>query len=107
MRAGTLRERIDLELSVPSTDAQWGPVEEWQQYASSVPASVLAAGAGEKVQDKGVGSSTRFNIRIRFRGDVKAAHRVIWRGRTLDILGLTDPDGRRRELVIEAIEHGQ
>lgn len=46
-------------------------------------------------------------IRMRWREDLAldcTKHRILWEGRTLDLLGSTNPDGVRREILIGATE---
>lgn len=103
MRAGTLRERVVIQASVPATDSEWGRVEQWQDVAETW-ANVKPAGGGESVKDQGVQSSLGYKVRIRFRSGVTSANRLVWRGRVLDIVSAVDPDARRRELLITAKE---
>lgn len=104
MRAGMLRERVTIQVPTPSTDPEWGQVEQYGVVAT-VAASVIPTGGSESARDKGVQSSTGYTIRIRYLDNVDSKCVLIWRGRTLDIVSAIDPDNRRRELVIEAKEH--
>src|SRR5688500_2012536 len=104
MRAGTLRERVTIQASVPASDGKWGKVEQWQDVADTW-ANVKPLNGGESVKDQGVQSSLGFEVRIRFRSGVTSANRLVWRGRVLDIVSAVDPDARRRELLITAREH--
>jgi SPP1 family predicted phage head-tail adaptor len=106
MRAGTLRERIVIQAPMTVHDPSWGPSEgeAWEQVAN-VAASVTASGAGESVRDDKVQSTVSYTIKLRHLDGIDSKHRIVWRGRTLDIVSVTDPTQRRRELVIEAKEH--
>lgn len=43
-------------------------------------------------------------VRMRFRSDVRADWRLTVDGRSFQIVGHGDPDGRRRELVVVCVE---
>jgi len=106
VRAGTLRERIVIQAPMTVHDPQWGPSEgEAFENVATVWASVAASGAGESVRDDKVQSTIGYTIRLRYLDGIDSKHRIQWRGRTLDIVSVTDPMQRRRELVIEAKEH--
>lgn len=106
MRAGTLRERIVIHAPVTVHDPEWGPTdgEAWEQVAN-VAASVTPSNAGESVRDQKVQSTIGYTIKLRYLDGIDSRHRITWRGRRLDIVSVTDPTQRRRELVIEAKEH--
>jgi SPP1 family predicted phage head-tail adaptor len=105
MRAGMLRDRVMLERPAAPAEGNWGLTPQ-HEPAGSVWASVLATAADEKDEPQGTRSLTRFIVRIRYRPDVDSKWRLGWRGKTLDIISVTDPDGRRRELEMEAVGHG-
>lgn len=106
MRAGTLRERITIQAMVPTTDVEWGPGESAQDVVT-VSASVIAQGGGEAVKDSGVQATTHYAIEIRYRDGIDSTNRIIWKGKTLEVVSAIDPEGRKRRLVIDAIEHTQ
>lgn len=106
MRAGTLRERVTIQVPEKVTDPQWGETEGFAVTAT-VAASVTASGGGETRKDSGVQASTSYTIKCRYLDNVDSRCRLLWRGKTLDIVSATDPDARRRELVIVAKDHPQ
>ena len=112
MRAGTLRERVTIQAPGMTADATWGPTEGYSDV-DTVAASVIAAdggevlrsGAGALIKDEGITAFTTYDVLLRYRPDVSSQNRLIWRGKTLDIVSAIDPDGRRRSLKIVAKEH--
>jgi SPP1 family predicted phage head-tail adaptor len=61
--------------------------------------------ATERAANAGVQSAISHRVIIRWRDDVTSKNRLVYRGRTLEIVGVTDPDGRRRELWLECREY--
>lgn len=105
MIAGKLRERITIQRSSPTVDTGWGTSTSWSDVAA-VSASVIPADASEPFTDKGVVTRAAFTVSIRYRSDVTSKDRLVWRGRTLDIVGIDNVGSRNRELVIRAVQHG-
>lgn len=103
MRAGTLREQVAILVATPTSDGEWGPGESFQAV-TTVSASVIARSGTEPEKDSGVAAVTSYDIIIRYRADVSSTNRLTWRGKTLEIVSAIDPDGRRRELNIDAKE---
>lgn len=105
MRAGTLRDQVTLEAPAAPSESAWGVTPQHQAVAT-VWASVVATDADESDGSVATRTLTRYAVRIRYRSDVTSKWRIGYRGRTLDITSVVDPDGRRRELLIEAVRHG-
>lgn len=106
IRSGELRDKVGLLAQTNVNDPQWGPTPQWVEVAT-IWAGVTPLAASEKFQQDGVQSVVSHRVVIRWRTDLTSKHRLRYRGRTLDIVGVHDPDGRRRELVVEAKEHPQ
>src|SRR5688572_7063004 len=104
MRAGLLRDRIDLLKPIATVGDEWGKGTNWVSEAT-VWAEVKPVAGAEKATPTAVQTSVSYDIRIRFVPDVTSQWRVVWRGRTLDIVSVIDPTGRGRELEIKAVEH--
>jgi SPP1 family predicted phage head-tail adaptor len=104
MRAGLLRERIDLLRPVTTVGDEWGHGTNWPSEAS-VWAQVTPSAGAEKASDTAVQASVSYDIRIRFVPDVASDWRIVWRGRSLDIVSVVDATGRGRELEIKAVEN--
>src|SRR4051812_42730757 len=106
MRAGTLRDQINVQAFTPGPgNEQWGPDGgQWSDLAT-VWASVTPVTAREQLQAGGIKSETSYAIRVRYRPDVSGQNRLVYRGNVLDIVGVIDVGGRRRELEITATQH--
>ena len=104
MRAGLLRERIDLLRPVTTIGDEWGQATNWQTEYTGWAEVTPVAGA-EKASTTAVQASVGYDIRIRFAPDVASDWRIVWRGRLLDIVSVFDPTRRGRELEIKAVEH--
>lgn len=104
MRAGQLRDRLTIQRPVKTPGQSWGPQTSYTTLAT-VWAGVTPKASTEKADPKGVETLNRFEIRTRFIAGITTEHRIEWKGRTLDIVGVTDADNRGRELIIEAAEH--
>jgi SPP1 family predicted phage head-tail adaptor len=105
MRAGTLHERVTIQRQSTATTPAWGQSTGWNDIAT-VWASVTAGEAGESYGQKGTASAAGCTIGMRYRADLSSADRLVWRGKVLDIVGVTDVDSRRRELEVKAVAHG-
>jgi len=105
LRAGKLRDLITLLVFVPSTDPRWGNVPGWvsfaQAWANVIPLPGTSAGA-ESFDSQGVQSETAYTVTMRWRPDLDSTCRIQYRNQTLEIVSAVDPDGRQRELVIQA-----
>jgi SPP1 family predicted phage head-tail adaptor len=103
IRSGELRQRVTLQVSVPATDPRWGAVEDWQDV-DEVWAKVVPRAATEATEAKGQQTQTTYDVTMRYRPDVTSKLRLVWQGRTLEIVSVIDVEARKRELSIEAVE---
>jgi SPP1 family predicted phage head-tail adaptor len=103
IRAGELRQRVTIQTAAAGTDARWGTVEDWQDV-DTVWAKVVPRAATEVTDAKGQQSTVTHDVTMRYRPDVTSKARLVWQGRTLEIVGVVDVDARKRELSIEATE---
>lgn len=104
MRAGDMRDRVTLRRWTPTNDPGWGQQPGWSDVEEFW-ASVTPVAATERFTQAGVQSVMSHRIVCRYRTDLTSKDRLVYRGRVLDIVGLHDPDGRKRELLIEAKEN--
>ena len=104
MRAGTLRNRVTFHRPKKVSNGDWGSKIGWEEFAT-VWAEAIASSGAERVEQRGVEASNTYTIRLRYMDGVTPEHRVSVDGRTLDIVSAIDPTGRKRELVISAVEH--
>ncbi len=107
MRAGTMYDRITFQKEFKTTDPRFGEATEWIPVAT-VSASVRPAmQATELLNAQGVQSQVTHTVKLRYLDGITSKHQVIYRGRTLDIVSVVDPDGRRAELLLQCNEHPQ
>lgn len=99
--AGQLRERVAIERPVRTADGAGGADVTWETLAT-VWAEVVALGGNEQPLAEHNEARGACRVTIRFRADVTAQMRLVWRGAALNIRGLRDPDGKRQWLTINA-----
>ena len=104
MQAGKLRERVTIQRPATTADPAWGPSAGWADVCE-VWAEVLYGEGTERPSARSVQATGAFTVRIRYRPGINSTMRVVWGGRNLDIVGVGDPTGRRRELRIDCREH--
>lgn len=108
-RIGGMRERVNFQRPTESRDQYGQPVVEWADVLESVPAEVKTLrGRGERGTEGPdadmIEAQGKLLVRIRFSDAVKPTHRVVWRGRHLEIMAIDDMDGLRRFLSISCSE---
>ena len=103
MRAGTLRDRVTIQRELVTPDPRWGGTPGWTDVAT-VWAEVTPRKATERMKDGGIQSDISHVIRMRYRPDLESKDRVTWRGQTLEVEGVIDVGGRRRELEVTCRE---
>ena len=105
MQTGKLRNRITIQYPNPTQDATNDPVVAWLDLAQ-VWADIRPVGGQERLQRQAdqVVAQVDHRIKIRWRGDVTPKMRVKFGSRYFDIGTVDDPDGRKRELVLQCRE---
>lgn len=102
-RISDLRERVTIERPVESLDSMGGRARIWEHVAT-IHAAVTGR-FGEERFARGIEAATiNYRIIIRFRQDVDASCRILWRGKRLDVTAAYDAEGRRCWLTIDAQE---
>jgi len=96
-----MRERVTIEAATRAGDGAGGEVVTWAPLAT-VWAEVAALSGAEIVEAERVVARGQYDVTIRFRDDVTAQMRLVWRGQALNIRNVRDKDGRRRRLTIRA-----
>ena len=102
MRAGRLRHRVTIQRPVQAR-GEWAAAKTWATYAT-VWASIEPLRARETEQADRFSSEVTGTIVIRRIAGVDASMRVNWEGRIFRIVGVVDPDYRRRELQLYVVE---
>lgn len=105
MRAGTLRERLTIQVNTPVQDSYGEPVESWASIGTNptVWGSVLSRASGERfiTGAEQLQATVSHTVRIRYRDDVTVKMRLQWRStRFLYIENIVDPDGRKADLIL-------
>lgn len=101
MRAGQLRERVEIQRRVDTPDGGGGVVSTWVPDAV-VWARVQPEKATEILKADRVQNPQRFIVQMRYRDDVTPDRRLKWLGRVLEILSVGNEDERRSGLVLIA-----
>ena len=112
MRAGRLRHRITIkrntaDVDTPNDDGE--VVETLTSQHKKIPAEVLEVSGGEMVRGGlQIQPTTTHLVKIRHRSGLEHRDVIEWLlasgNRTMGVTRIHDPDGRRRELLIEAEE---
>lgn len=106
VRAGKLRDRITFERDVATDGNAIGELaEDWQPFASCVPAAVKFKSGVEQDNSNATGATAGYTIEIRYRDDIKTSDRINWDGKILNIESAGDPYGDRKKTVITAREN--
>ncbi|HWJ72113.1 MAG TPA: phage head closure protein [Kaistia sp.] len=100
---GWIAHRITIEQAAQSADGAGGSIASWSPLAAVWAAIEPVRAVGDTGSDR-LGSAITHRVTIRHRTDVMAGMRIRHRGRLLAINTVTDPDERRRFLLIEARE---
>lgn len=103
MSAGQLRHRVELKRKTP-TVTDFENVVTWTTYAT-VWAQKLEPKGREVTEALQVEGKLTVTFRIRYRSDVSVEDRLVFDGRDFDITLPTNPDGRKRWLMLHCTEH--
>lgn len=105
MRMGKLRRRLKIQYKSVTRDSFGQEVVSWVDLAT-VWGSVQGAGGREFQSAGGEQAEESWKIRIRYRSDLDRDMRIIETStnQTFRIEAISDPDGRRREMVISCNE---
>jgi SPP1 family predicted phage head-tail adaptor len=108
MRAGRLRHRVTIQQPAETRDA-FGEIQSaFTTLQANVPADIRGLRTREFIEAAGTESDITHEIRIRFRTDLRPKMRMVATGgcasgEVYELTGVMDPDGRRRELVCQAV----
>ena len=86
---GRLDRRITIQQNTPVQDSVGQPIESWADLAT-VWAEVIPVGGSEIFQARQVGAETVAKFRIRYRGDVLRAMRVVYDSDNYDIADVAE-----------------
>jgi SPP1 family predicted phage head-tail adaptor len=100
--AGRLRERITIRRQVNVKNARGGQDRSWTTVAANLSAEVVSLNGREAVIGHVLQGISTFEIRIRFRDDLKPADQIVWDARELNIHVAEDKLGTRQWTMIQA-----
>lgn len=100
---GQLRDMVELQSSTDTVDSYGQPARTWTTYAI-VWANVLATSGGESQQANHQYSTVQYKIMIRYRTDVLATHRCLWKSKYLNFFATMPHESDVRFTVITAAE---
>jgi SPP1 family predicted phage head-tail adaptor len=87
---GKMNERVTIQASREVRSRSGETTLAWDTTIASVWASVDGLSSRDIFQAQQANVMATHKIRIRYRADVVHTHRVIWRGRTMEIASVTE-----------------
>jgi hypothetical protein len=94
MNIGLMNERISVKAPQEVRSSSGETTLNWDMTVATVWASVDGLSTRDIMQAQQSNVMATHRIRIRHRNDVLHTHRIIWRGRTMEIASVTDREGR-------------
>ena len=101
MDPGRLDQRVTIQVKQSVADGGGGFTETWSDVAT-VWAQVLPMSGRERSQAQQVEAASVYRVTIRRRGDLTAAHRLVWKGRPMNIRWDGFVSSRRPFMTIDA-----
>jgi SPP1 family predicted phage head-tail adaptor len=102
---GSLTDRVSLQRRVDTSELEGG-VTHMFMTVSSIWARVRTLSARLAMAADGRTAEASHSVVVRFRTDVVVGDRFGWRGRWLEVVGVSDMDGRRTWLSCTCAERG-
>ena len=99
MGAGKYRHKITIQQLTTSRGSMGGAIKTWSTFAT-VHAQKVHQASREFFAAQKVNAETTDLFVIRYLAGVNAKMQVVYDGRTYDVIGANDSDGRRREQQI-------
>lgn len=103
MRTGQLRHFVRLERDDGTQDAAGQHRESWSTYASVYAAIEPASGREYQLAGQ-TQAEVNTPVRIRYLAEVKPKDRVVWNGRTFEIVAVLSKDERDTQMDLSCIE---
>lgn len=101
---GSLNERVKLQRVGGESRAPSGSVVPAWADLHTVWAKVEELGGNESQQAQQTQSGATHRVRIRYYAGLSTRDRLLWDGRTLEIRGITNPDGVKEFLLLACEE---
>jgi len=102
---GSLTDRVSLQRRVDTSELEGGTTHAFMTV-SSLWARVRTLSARLAVAGDGRTAEASHSVVVRYRSDVAVGDRFGWRGRWLEVVGVSDMDGRRAWLSCTCRERG-
>lgn len=102
MRAGELRDLVVISQESQTADSQGGYALAWTTVAT-VYGDVRDLSTRELLQAQQAENSAAVGITIRWRSDITAKMRAVVGSTVYNIVGVRDPEGRGRMLVLDCV----
>ena len=100
---GPLTDRVVLKRKI-TTDEDEGGVTTVYSTLATVWARVRSLGTRQSFEADARGQSVSHAVVMRYRTDLEAGDRIVYRGRDLEVLGTSDLNGRRAYLSCQCAE---
>jgi SPP1 family predicted phage head-tail adaptor len=104
--AGDLRERVKIRRMSTAKNQQTGGLKQGLADVATVAAEVKSMDGREAMLGSVLQGVAHFQIRIRYRTDIKPSDQLRWRNRDLNVHSAEDREGRRRWTWIHASTEG-
>lgn len=101
---GEMRHRVSILAPVSVSDADYGPTVSYV-VGDTAWAYVMNTGGTEFLYRKGVQAQGSHVVYMRYRKDLTTRHRLQWEGKILEIVNLSDLDGRKRFHAVTCKEY--
>jgi head-tail adaptor len=101
--AGTLSERVEVQRRDGARDALGGAVGDWASLGFAW-AGLRPDGTGAAVAGGVADSQQRWRVTLRARDDLMIDDRILWSGRRLRVLSVTQDPGPPDRILIRAEE---
>jgi SPP1 family predicted phage head-tail adaptor len=104
VQIGRLREPITIKARATTTDVGPGKTVAWTTTIATPRACIEPKATREQPQAGATTATAAYDVTIRYRTTVTTAHRITWGTKTLQIHGVTNPDGRRIWSLLDCSE---
>ena len=91
---GRMRERVTIKAPTEVRSRSGETTLNWDTTVATVWANVGGLSSRDILQAQQANVIATHRMRIRFRDDVTHLHRVVWRGKTMEIASVVDRGGR-------------
>lgn len=94
---GQLRHRLGLYIPSQIADDLGGTITSWV-FDRALWGGVEPRSINETVENGRLSVTQTYRVTLRYRADFPARARLVWKGRTLRVVAVSDPDNRAERL---------